>query len=221
MKSERVRRTDKFGKPFEIGIGCAEDIALVLEMYCIFFPKPASQGLPPQDPETCQNWVKTLFEIGVNGLSWRGDSVIGHAVLIPDVKGKSGELVIFVDQNHRNLGIGTPEVYKPLNINRSNRERLLSKLEKSGRNTQACEVCGLTEPLEVHHIIDVAVIKKMPEIMSQIGLKSTDDIDNLIVLCENHHGKATKQKFYKSIFSRKIKSVQLREMILKMFVKCD
>jgi ribosomal protein S18 acetylase RimI-like enzyme len=28
-------------------------------------------------------------------------------VLIPDVKGKSGELVIFVDQNHRNLGIGT------------------------------------------------------------------------------------------------------------------
>ena len=107
MKSERMRRTDKFGKPFEIGIGCAEDIAPVLEMYCIFSPKPASQGLPPQDPETCQNWVKTLFEIGVNGLSWRGDSVIGHAALIPDVKGKSGELVIFVDQNHRNLGIGT------------------------------------------------------------------------------------------------------------------
>ena len=34
-------------------------------------------------------------------------SVIGHAALIPDVKGKSGELVIFVHQNHRNLGIGT------------------------------------------------------------------------------------------------------------------
>jgi GNAT superfamily N-acetyltransferase len=107
MKSEHVRRTDKLGKSFEIGIGCAEDIVPALEMYCIFSPKPASQGLPPEDPETCQNWVKTLFEIGVNGLSWRGDSVIGHAALIPDVKGKSGELVIFVDQNHRNLGIGT------------------------------------------------------------------------------------------------------------------
>ena len=107
MKPERLRRTDKFGKPFEIGIGCAEDFPPVLEMYCIFSPKPASQGLPPQDPETCQNWVKTLFEIGVNGLAWRGDSVIGHAALIPDVKGKSGELVIFVDQDHRNLGIGT------------------------------------------------------------------------------------------------------------------
>ncbi len=33
--------------------------------------------------------------------------MIGHAALIPDVKGKSGEFVIFVDQNHRNLGIGT------------------------------------------------------------------------------------------------------------------
>ncbi len=107
MKPERPRRTDKFGKPFEIGIGSAEDFPPVLEMYRIFSPKPASQGLPPQDPETCQNWVKTLFEIGVNGLAWRGDSVIGHAALIPDVKGKSGELVTFVDQDHRNLGIGT------------------------------------------------------------------------------------------------------------------
>ncbi len=107
MKSKRMPRTDKLGKSFEIGIGSAEDIAPALEMYSIFSPKPASQGLPPEDPETCQNWVKTLFEIGVNGLSWRGDSVIGHAALIPDVKGKSGELVIFVDQNHRNLGIGT------------------------------------------------------------------------------------------------------------------
>jgi diamine N-acetyltransferase len=107
MKPEQLRRTDKFGKPFEIRIGCTEDTPPVLEMYRIFSPKPASQGLPPQDPETCQNWVKTLFEIGVNGLAWRGDSVIGHAALIPDVKGKSGELVIFVDQDHRNLGIGT------------------------------------------------------------------------------------------------------------------
>ena len=107
MKPERQRRTDKFGKPFEIGIGCAEDFPPVLEMYWIFSPKPASQVLPPQDPETCQNWLKTLFKIGMNGLAWRNDRVIGHASLIPDVKGKSGELVTFVDQEHRNRGVGT------------------------------------------------------------------------------------------------------------------
>ena len=51
--------------------------------------------------------MKTLFKIGMNGLAWRDDSIIGHAALIPDVKGKSGELVTFVDQDHRNRGIGT------------------------------------------------------------------------------------------------------------------
>jgi diamine N-acetyltransferase len=107
MKPERLRRTDKVGKPFEVEIGSAEDFPLILEMYCTFSPKPASQGLPPQDPETCQNWLKTLFKIGMNGLAWRDDSVIGHAALIPDVKGKSGELVTFVDQDHRNRGVGT------------------------------------------------------------------------------------------------------------------
>jgi len=107
MKPERIPRTDKTGKPFEIGISCAEDFSFLLEMYRFFSPKPASQGLPPEDPETCHNWVKKLFEIGENVLAWRGNHVIGHAALIPDLKGKSGEFVIFVDQNHRNVGIGT------------------------------------------------------------------------------------------------------------------
>ncbi len=107
MKPKRLRSTDKSGKPFEIGIGCAEDLPPLMEMYRIFSPKPASQGLPPEDPETCHNWVKKLFEIGENLLAWKGNGVIGHAALVPDLKGKSGEFVIFVDQNERNLGIGT------------------------------------------------------------------------------------------------------------------
>ena len=43
----------------------------------------------------------------MNALAWRSDNVIGHVAVVPDVKGKSGELVIFVDQNQRNLGVGT------------------------------------------------------------------------------------------------------------------
>jgi len=107
MRPERSTRTDKSGKPFEIGISCSDDFPSLLEMYRTFSPKPASQGLPPEDPETCQAWVKTLLRTGLNVLAWRDDRVIGHAVLIPDVKGKSGEFTIFVDQNYRNLGIGT------------------------------------------------------------------------------------------------------------------
>jgi RimJ/RimL family protein N-acetyltransferase len=107
MKPGRITKTDKSGKPFEIAFGCAEDFPCLCEMYRTFYPKPASQGLPPEDPEICHNWIKQLFEIGQNLLALRGDIVIGHAALIPDIKGRSGEFVIFVDQNHRNLGIGT------------------------------------------------------------------------------------------------------------------
>ena len=107
MKPERIIRTDKSGDPFEIGISCSVDFPSLLEMYRTFSPKPASQGLPPEDPETCDHWVQGLFEMGENLLAWRGDSVIGHAVLIPDREKKSGELVVFINQDHRNLGVGT------------------------------------------------------------------------------------------------------------------
>jgi RimJ/RimL family protein N-acetyltransferase len=107
MNPERNTRTDKIGKFFETGVSCADDLPSVLEMYRVFSPKPASQGLPPEDAETCHNWVKNLFEIGKNFLAWRGDTVIAHAALVSDPNGKSCEFVIFVDQNHRNLGIGT------------------------------------------------------------------------------------------------------------------
>ena len=33
--------------------------------------------------------------------------MIGHAALIQDLKGQSGEFVIFVHQDFRNLGVGT------------------------------------------------------------------------------------------------------------------
>jgi ribosomal protein S18 acetylase RimI-like enzyme len=108
MKPERaITRSDKSGSPFDIKMGDPDDFPFVLEMYRTFSPKPASQGLPPEDPETCHNWLKELFEIGENVLAWRGDSVIGHAALVPDTKGRSCEFVIFVDQDVRNLGIGT------------------------------------------------------------------------------------------------------------------
>lgn len=107
MKPERITKIDKTGNSYEIGISYSDDIPSLLEMYHIFSPRPASQGLPPEDTETCHNWVKNLFTIGENFLAWRGNSVIGHTALVLDRGGKSGEFVIFVDKNERHLGIGT------------------------------------------------------------------------------------------------------------------
>jgi RimJ/RimL family protein N-acetyltransferase len=107
MNQESIQGIDRSGTPFILRIGCADDYSSLYEMYFHFSPKPASQGLPPEDPETCQNWLKNLLGIGINFLAWRGHQVIGHAALIPDPKGKSGEFIVFIDQNNRNLGIGT------------------------------------------------------------------------------------------------------------------
>jgi ribosomal protein S18 acetylase RimI-like enzyme len=82
-------------------------LSAVEDMYATFSPRPASQGLPPEDPETCSRWVKGIMEMGENLLAWRGNRVIGHAALVPDPKGDSAEFVIFVHQACRGLGIGT------------------------------------------------------------------------------------------------------------------
>lgn len=107
MNSKRITRTDKSGCSFGMGGLCSGDFPFLLEMYTNFCPRPAAQGLPPEDPEICRNWLKNLMEIGENFLAWRGENVIGHASLVPDTQGKSCEFVIFVDKKHRNLGIGT------------------------------------------------------------------------------------------------------------------
>lgn len=98
---------DRSGKPVDIRVCCSEDTACLMDMYSVFAPRPASQGLPPEDPETCEDWARGLIEIGMNLLVWRDGKVVGHAAVVPDPGGKSGEFVIFVHQEYRNLGIGT------------------------------------------------------------------------------------------------------------------
>ncbi len=105
--AKRVISINKSGAYFELCACSTEDFSALVEMYGIFSPKQASQGLPPQNPEACYKWVKQLRDIGINFLARRNDRVIGHAALVPNPNGKSGEFIIFVDQNNRNLGAGT------------------------------------------------------------------------------------------------------------------
>ncbi|OQX64588.1 MAG: hypothetical protein B5M55_05840 [Desulfococcus sp. 4484_242] len=101
-----IRLRDKRNDPLEIR-GCSETALLsLLEMYKSFSPKPASQGLPPPDPEACRRWVQKLLKYAENFLAWREGRVIGHASIMPDQEKKDGEFLIFVDRGHRNRGVG-------------------------------------------------------------------------------------------------------------------
>jgi diamine N-acetyltransferase len=104
---ENVPRKDKTGEPYEVGL-CGEDMyRSLMRMYEVFLPRPASQGLPPANPEVCEKWVKELLSAGENVVARRGDEIVGHASLIPDTRGEAAEFVIFVHQAYRNRGIGT------------------------------------------------------------------------------------------------------------------
>jgi GNAT superfamily N-acetyltransferase len=104
---ELVTCLDKRGRPFELGTCGARGISCLLDMYELFSPKPASQGLPPADPQACRKWVRNVVDIGLNYLAWSEGQVLGHAAVIPDYIRGDGEFLIFVDQNHRNQGIGS------------------------------------------------------------------------------------------------------------------
>lgn len=106
-KNDCVTLTDKSGRSYSVGNGNAVDCSLIMDMYRIFSPRPASQGLPPEDPGTCEKWVKDILGIGINVLARREEKIIGHAALIPDGKRSTGEFIIFVHQDCRNLGVGT------------------------------------------------------------------------------------------------------------------
>jgi GNAT superfamily N-acetyltransferase len=98
---------DRLGRPFEVRECSLPELSCLMDMYHVFLPRPASQGLPPPEPETCLKWATSLLEIAVNLLAWQEERVIGHAALIKDLARLSGEFVIFVHQDYRNLGIGT------------------------------------------------------------------------------------------------------------------
>lgn len=103
----RLLREDRSGGVFEIVECLPEDYQPLMEMYSVFSPKPASQGLPPADRGVCEKWVRELLEMGENVVALKERKVIGHGALIPDTKGRSAEFVIFVHQAFRNRGIGT------------------------------------------------------------------------------------------------------------------
>ncbi|MBU2550824.1 MAG: GNAT family N-acetyltransferase [Proteobacteria bacterium] len=101
------RIEDKKGEAFELGLCNLDDARCLTDMYDLFEPKKASQGLPPENTKTRQEWVRGLLERGENFLARHGDEVVGHAALIPDFVSQDAEFLIFVKQHYRSRGLGS------------------------------------------------------------------------------------------------------------------
>lgn len=80
----------------------------LLDMYFHFTPRPVAQGLPPQDNKSCVDWLIRLLAIGINFIAIRPEGkTIGHVALLPSKDMSEAEFMVFVHQDHRQLGIGT------------------------------------------------------------------------------------------------------------------
>jgi GNAT superfamily N-acetyltransferase len=79
----------------------------VVDMYTAFDPADRAQGIPPVKEEAIRNWLEAILaDECVNVLAWDGDSVVGHATLVPDGD-EAYELAIFVLSAYQDAGIGT------------------------------------------------------------------------------------------------------------------
>lgn len=152
-------KTDKTGSQYELAECRNRDFSSLMDMYDLFSPRPASQGLPPVQTEACQKWVKDLVNVGDNFLTWCDKKVIGHAALIPDLNKGDCEFVIFIDQLYRNRGIGTE----------------LSRLVISRAKTLGLKSVWAT--VEIHNIRAMSLCKKLG-----FEFCDTDDCERIMAL---------------------------------------
>ncbi len=98
---------DKSGKPIVIMPLRESRHEELLEMYLAYKRRDQFSGLPPIREEERVQWVEGMIGNGVNLIAFCFDlGVIGHTALFP-MDHETCELVIALDERHRNVGIGT------------------------------------------------------------------------------------------------------------------
>ena len=92
--------------------------APLVEMYGHFDTDSRSQGVPPRQEHRIRTWVEDLLEDGLNVVARHGETVVGHAVLIP--YDETSELAIFVRPAYQAAGIGTQLIRCLLGLGQAN-----------------------------------------------------------------------------------------------------
>ena len=75
--------------------------------YRDFEPKRAAQGLPPKDAERIGRWLDSILVQGMHLLTFHGEELVGHGLLVPTREPGISEYAIFLRSDHRGRGLGT------------------------------------------------------------------------------------------------------------------
>lgn len=101
------RILDKTGEVFEVLRFAPTDRPALEVFYNDFEPKRAAQGLPPKDADRIARWLDTVLGQGMHLLTFRGEDLVGHALLIPTGEEGVSEYAVFLHSAHRGRGLGT------------------------------------------------------------------------------------------------------------------
>jgi ribosomal protein S18 acetylase RimI-like enzyme len=102
-----IEFTDGDDREIVIEAGGRENFEDLVEMYEAFDPADRAQGIPPVQGAAIREWLENLLvEDSVNVVAGHGDSLVGHAILVPDVQ-EAYELAVFVLRAYQGAGIGT------------------------------------------------------------------------------------------------------------------
>jgi len=83
------------------------DFRPLLDMYRQFQPRNYIMGLPPPLEPLRVEWLRKLLHEKLNLVAETGGRIIGHASIIDVPGGDFCELIVFVHQDFRGIGLGT------------------------------------------------------------------------------------------------------------------
>jgi len=90
-------------RPVEAAAG---DYAALRSFYEDYPHRHRSMSLPPLATAQLDAWLERLLERGRNIVAYDGDRLVGHVAYSPR-DGTESELVVFVDEDYHDRGIGT------------------------------------------------------------------------------------------------------------------
>jgi RimJ/RimL family protein N-acetyltransferase len=104
-RPHRIR--DKSGELYDVRRYEPSDRPALEVFYNDFEPKRAAQGLPPKDAERICRWLDSVLHQGMHLLTFSGDTLVGHALLVPTGQEGISEYAVFLHQEYRGRGLGT------------------------------------------------------------------------------------------------------------------
>lgn len=100
------RFIDKHGQPLLVRPYEDSEFEALVDFYDDYPERHRSMSLPPLTRTQIEPWLDRLVSRGKNIVAFDGDELVGHVAYTPEGADEP-ELIVFIDEEHQNRGLGT------------------------------------------------------------------------------------------------------------------